>query len=119
MNRATEKKRSTRPSYGCVVVIEPGAKWPEQEFAKLPYRDGVVVLSETADEPLDILLARLSAQCGHLAASGVEFKAAIIACGNTCKSSKDQREALAVDVARRVLGDRRKRVVFSIDAHGP
>jgi len=76
---------------GCVVVLEPGARWPEMTFAAVPDRDGVVVMSESPTESLDDFLTRLNAQCAHLIASGVQFKTAIVAC---CCTSTAPRKAI-------------------------
>jgi hypothetical protein len=67
---------------GCVVVLEPGAHWPQGASAAVPHRDGVVVLREWLDEPLEMFMTRLKTQCSALARSGVKFVTAIVACGD-------------------------------------
>jgi hypothetical protein len=123
MRRLNEKGSTVTPntscsvpspstSSGCVVILEPGAPWPERAFAKVPYRDGVVVLGESSSEPLDRFITRLNAQCALMAASGVSFRAAIVACNDDGAVSESCRGKLALDIAEHVLADHECLVFF-------
>ncbi len=45
-NMAEGSTGAAAPS-GCIVVLEPGARWPEQAFAEMPHRDSVVVVNKS------------------------------------------------------------------------
>jgi hypothetical protein len=94
------------------VILEPGAKWPEQVFATVPYRDGVVVLGESSSEPLDTFITRLNAQCALMAASGIAFRAAIVACNDDEPVQETFREMLASDIVEHVFAERDYPVIF-------
>jgi hypothetical protein len=103
---------SRSASFGCVVVLEPGAKWPGRAFASIPYRDGVVILSESAGEALDRFIMRLNTQCALMAASGVSFRAAIVACNDAGPMRESYRGKLASNFVEHVFAERDYPIVF-------
>lgn len=66
-------------SSGCIVVLEAGAKWPEEAFAHVPHRDSVVVFQAMPCEPHEHLISRLIEQFAHFRASGVLLGTVLIA----------------------------------------
>lgn len=65
---------------GCVVVLEPGAKWPEQAFAGVGDREGVAVVSGAPGVAAEHFFKRLARQFAHIAANGVLIRTVIVAC---------------------------------------
>ncbi len=80
---------------GCIVVLEPGAKWPEREFARMPHRDGVVVMTESVTEPTGRFFKRLRHQLARMAASGVLLKTVLVVCATASGIQQLDRERLA------------------------
>lgn len=68
---------------GCVVVLEPGASWPDQAFASVHDRAGVAVLSQSADEAPEQFYKRLARQFSHVAANGVLIGTVLVACATS------------------------------------
>ena len=85
---------------GCVVVLEPGARWPEQAFARVTDRDGVAVVHESPEETPEHFFKRLARQLGQVAASGVRIRTVLVACAVAGSVSSIDRGLLAVQVQR-------------------
>ncbi len=78
---ATDSTDSTVSSAtGCVVVLEPGAQWPEQAFAGVGDREGVAVVPESPGEAAEHFFKRLARQFANIAANGVLIRTVIVAC---------------------------------------
>ena len=83
---------------GCVVVLEPGAKWPEQVFASVADRDGVAVVHESPEETAEHFFKRLARQLAHVAANGVLIRTVIVACAVAGSVGSIDRGQLAAQV---------------------
>ncbi|HEY5960160.1 MAG TPA: hypothetical protein VIV60_26585 [Polyangiaceae bacterium] len=103
------QRNQGNPCYGCVVVLEPGAAWPSKEFARMPHRDGVIVLSRSEHEMNRNFLRRLAFHCSLLAASGVVFKTAIIA----CRASVNRVPTIATEIKALLFSDHMGEVIFA------
>jgi len=79
---------------GCVVVLEPGAKWPENAFASIDDREGVAVVHEAPGETADHFFTRLARQFAHVAANGVLIGTVLVACAGPARSI-NRRELVA------------------------
>ena len=66
-----------------IVVLEPGAKWPEQAFASVLHRDGVAVVKESPGEAPEHFFRRLARQFAHLTSNGVLIGTVLVACAGT------------------------------------
>jgi hypothetical protein len=86
---------ATAAPSGCIVVLEPGARWPEREFARMPHRDGVVVMRESVTEPTGRLSKRLTHQLARMAASGVLLKTVLVVCATASGIQQLDRDKLA------------------------
>jgi hypothetical protein len=95
-------KETSREPSGCIVVIEPGAKWPEQAFAAMPYRDSVVVFNASEAETPDHFLRRLSDQFARLTASGVLLRTVLVACATAGVAQGIDRNRLVLHIHERV-----------------
>lgn len=73
------KSNEGESSRGCIVVLEAGAKWPEEAFAHVPHRDSVVVFQAMPCEPHEHLTKRLFEQSAHFRASGVLLGTVLVA----------------------------------------
>lgn len=86
---------STNLPTGCVVVLEPGAKWPEQAFAGIADREGVAVLPVSPGESSEHFFKRMARQFAHVAANGVLVGTVLVACAVSAKASTiDHRQLL-------------------------
>ena len=83
---------------GCVVVLEPGAKWPEQAFASVADRDGVAVVHELREETPEHFFKRLRRQIAHVAANGVLIRTVLVACAVAGAVGSIDRAQLAAQV---------------------
>ena len=99
---AVEPKAASAGPSGCIVVLEPGAKWPEQAFADMPHRDGVVVFSASEAETQDHFFKRLSDQFTRLKTSGVLLRTVLVACATAGMAQFIDRDALTMHVQERV-----------------
>ena len=79
MNLKTSHSTADSPA-GCVVVLEPGAQWPEQAFASVADRDGVVVVHVSPEETAERFFKRLARQLAQVAANGVLIRTVLVAC---------------------------------------
>jgi hypothetical protein len=80
---------------GCIVVLEPGAQWPEREFARMPHRDDVVVMTESVTEPTGRFFTRMTHQLARMTASGVLLKTVLVVCATASSIQQLDRERLA------------------------
>jgi hypothetical protein len=96
-----EIETSREPS-GCIVVLEPGAKWPEQAFAAMPHRDSVVVFNASDAETPDHFFKRLTDQFARLKASGVLIRTVLVACTAAGIAQGIDRDRLAQHLQERV-----------------
>jgi len=99
---ATAPKETSAEPSGCIVVLEPGAKWPERAFADMPHRDGVVVFSASEAETQDHFFKRLSDQFTRLKTSGVLLRTVLVACATAGMTQFIDRDALTMHVQERV-----------------
>lgn len=98
---AGAEQSSAVPS-GCIVVLEPGAKWPERAFAEMPHRDSVVVVNKSAAETTDHFFTRLSHQFARLRASGVLLRTVLVACAAAGMAQTIDRDELVTHVQAQV-----------------
>ncbi len=96
-----DNETSREPS-GCIVVLEPGAKWPERVFAAIPHRDSVVVFNASEAETPDHFLGRLTDQFARLKASGVLLRTVVVACAAAGITQSIDRNRLTMHVQERV-----------------
>ena len=101
MNAVTFRQTAEGPS-GCIVVLEPGARWPERAFADMPHRDGVVVFSASEAESQDHFFKRLSDQFARLKNSGVLLRTVLVACAAAGMTHSIDRDQLTMHVQQRV-----------------
>jgi len=104
---------SSRPS-GCIVILEPGASWPEKAFASIPHRDGVAVVNESPEETLEHFFKRLARQIAHVNASGVLVRSVVVACTIASAGHPIDRTMLAVHVHKHILDASNGSVTFVI-----
>jgi hypothetical protein len=97
----SDNEASPTPS-GCIVVLEPGAKWPERAFAEMPHRDSVVVVNKTEAETPEHFLTRLSHQFARLQASGVLLRTVLVACAAAGMTQAIDRDRLINHVQEQV-----------------
>ena len=97
---------------GCVVVLEPGAKWPSQAFAGVQDRDGVAVVHESPGETADNFFKRLARQFSHVAANGVIIRTVLIACAVSGAVHSIDRHQLAAHVQTHALFAPNGNVIF-------
>ena len=95
MSETIGGSEATATPSGCIVVLEPGAKWPEREFARMPHRDGVVVMRESVTEPTGRLFKRLTHQLARMAASGVLLRTVLVVCATASGIQQLDRDKLA------------------------
>ena len=101
------------PPAGCVVVLEPGAKWPEQAFAGIADRDGVAVVHESPGETAELFFKRLARQFAHVAANGVLIRTVLVACAVSGAFHSIDRNQLAEHVQRHALFAPNGAVIFA------
>jgi len=99
-------------SSGCVVVLEPGAQWPEQAFADVKDRAGVAVVHEVPDETAEHFFTRLARQFHKVAANGVLIRTVLVACAVTGAVGAVDRNQLAARVQNHARFARSGTVVF-------
>jgi hypothetical protein len=97
---------------GCVVVLEPGAKWPEQAFARVGDRDGVAVVPESPGEAAEHFFKRLARQFAHIAANGVLIRTVIVACAVSGAVHSIDRNQLVAHVQNHALFAANGSVIF-------
>jgi hypothetical protein len=97
---------------GCIVILEPGASWPERAFASVPHRDGVVVVNESPEEAPEHFFKRLARQIAHVTANGVLVRSVLVACTITSAGHPVDRTMLAVHVQRNILDASNGSVTF-------
>ena len=97
---------------GCVVVLEPGAGWPAQAFARVPDRDGVAIVHEAPGETADSFFKRLAKQFTHVAANGILIRTVLVACGATSSMGTIDRTQLAAHVQQHALFAPNGAVIF-------
>ena len=103
---------------GCVVVLEPGAKWPEQAFASVADRDGVAIVHESPGETAEHFFKRLARQFAHVAANGVLIRTVLIACAVSGAVHSIDRNQLAEHVQGHALFAPNGAVIFATaDVH--
>jgi|GEM_PF-2672329 len=100
-NMAEGSTGAAAPS-GCIVVLEPGARWPEQAFAEMPHRDSVVVVNKSDAESPDHFFARLSHQFARLKASGVLLQTVLVACATAGIAQPIDRDRLVTHVQEQI-----------------
>jgi len=88
---------------GCIVILEPGASWPEKAFASIPHRDGVAVVNESPEETPEHFFKRLARQIALVSAGGVLVRSVIVACTITSAGHPIDRTMLAEHVQAHVL----------------
>ena len=101
-----------KPPAGCVVVLEPGAKWPSQAFAGVEDRDGVAVVHEAPGETADHFFRRLARQFSHVAANGILIRTVLIACAVSGAVHSIDRDQLAAHVQTHALFAPNGTVIF-------
>lgn len=99
-------------STGCVVVLEPGAKWPDQAFASVEDRAGVAVVHESPGETAEHFFTRLARQFTKVAANGVLIRTVLVACAVTGAVGAIDRDQLAAHVQNHALFAPTGTVVF-------
>jgi hypothetical protein len=97
---------------GCIVILEPGASWPESAFASVPYRDGVAVVNESPEEPAEHFFGRLARQFAHVSANGVLVRSVLVACTMTSSVHRIDRAILAEHAYKYILGGSNGSVMF-------
>ena len=97
---------------GCIVILEPGASWPEKAFASIPHRDGVAVVNESPEETPEHFFRRLARQIAHVSASGVLVRSVIVACTITSAAHPIDRTMLAEHVQTHILDASNGSVTF-------
>lgn len=97
-----EAKNGSPAGSGCIVVIEPGAKWPERAFAEMPHRDSVVVVNASEAETPDHFFSRLSHQFARLRTSGVLLRTVLVACAAGGMTGTIDRNQLVTHVQAQV-----------------
>ena len=101
---------------GCIVILEPGASWPERAFASIPHRDGVAVVNESPKETPEHFFKRLARQIAHVSANGVLVRSVLVACAITSSVHPIDRTILAAHAYRHILGASNGSVMFvSVD----
>ncbi len=111
-------KKSNAPNFvenapaGCVVVLEPGAKWPERAFASIADRDGVAVVHESPGETAEHFFKRLGRQFTQIAANGVLIGTVLIACAASGADRLIDRNQLVAHVQSHALFTRNGSVIF-------
>ena len=102
---------SSGPS-GCIVILEPGASWPERAFAGIPHRDGVAVVNESPEETQEHFFKRLARQIAHVSANGVLVRSVLVACTITSSVHPIDRTVLAAHAHRHILSASNGSVMF-------
>jgi len=97
---------------GCVIVLEPGPKWPEQAFATVEDRDGVAVVHEAPGESAEHFFTRLARQFAHVAANGALVRTVLIACAVSGAVRPIDRDQLAAHVQSHALFAPNGSVIF-------
>jgi len=97
---------------GCVVVLEPGAKWPEQAFASVADRDGVAVVPVSPGEAAEHFFKRLARQFAHVAANGVLIRTVLVACAVSGAVHSIDRNQLVAHVQNHALFAPNGSVIF-------
>jgi len=107
----TSSTNALGPS-GCIVILEPGASWPEEAFANIPHRDGVAVVNESPEETPEHFFKRLARQIAHVSAGGVLVRSVVVACAITSAGHPIDRAMLAAHVQRHILDAANGSVTF-------
>jgi hypothetical protein len=97
---------------GCIVVLEPGAKWPSEAFAKVSDRDGVAVVHVTADDKPEHFFKRLARQFAKVTSGGVLIRTALVACAMSSAVQPIDRNVLARYLQRSMRGNGNTAVTF-------
>jgi hypothetical protein len=93
-------------------VLEPGAKWPAEAFAKVSDRDGVAVVHVTAEDQPEHFFKRLARQFTKLTSGGVLIRTAIVACAMSSAVQPIDRTVLARYLQRSMRGSPNAAVTF-------
>lgn len=96
----------TEPSAptGCIVVLEPGAKWPTKAFAQVPHRDGVAVVHVNSEDKPEHFFKRLARQFTQLSSGGVLIRTVLVACAMSSSVQTIDRSQLARYLQRSTRG---------------
>lgn len=97
---------------GCIVVLEPGAKWPSEAFAKVPDRDGVAVVRLAADDEPERFSDRLARQFEKLKSGGVLIRSVLVACAMSSAMQPMDRTTLARYIQRNMRNNTTASVTF-------
>jgi hypothetical protein len=97
---------------GCIVVIEPGARWPAPAFERLADREGVVLVARLPDEPLLCFLTRLAHGCTLLERNGISIRSAILSCCGAPGAGPETRALVIRSLAQRLARDRESHVTL-------
>ncbi len=100
------------PPTGCIVVLEPGAKWPSEAFAKIPHRDGVAVVRVAAEDEPERFSERLARQLAKLKSGGVLIRTVLVACAMTSAWQPIDRTTLARSIQRSMRNNPSAAVTF-------
>jgi hypothetical protein len=112
MAEPTASESQHSPPTGCIVVLEPGAKWPSKAFAKVSDRDGVAVVPVTAEDEPEHFFERLARQFVKLTSGGVVIRTVLIACAMSSAVQPIDRTTLARHIQRSVRGNPSVSVTF-------
>lgn len=105
-------KSRQQPPTGCVVVLEPGAKWPSEAFANVFDRDGVAVVHVSAEDEPGHFFERLARQFTKLTSRGVVIRTVLIACAMSSAVQPIERATLARHIQKSMRGNPRASVTF-------
>ncbi|HEY5957009.1 MAG TPA: hypothetical protein VIV60_10670 [Polyangiaceae bacterium] len=103
---------TTSSPAGCIVVLEPGASWPDQAFASVHDRTGVAIVNQSPGEAPERFFKRLARQFSHVAANGVLIGTVLVACATSDKKASIDRDQLASHVEQHELFAPNGAVIF-------
>jgi hypothetical protein len=112
MAEPTTSEPQQRPPTGCIVVLEPGAKWPSNAFAKVPDRDGVAVVHVAAEDEPERIFERLARQFPKLTSGGIVFRTVLVACAMSSAMQPIDRATLSRQIQRNMRSNSSASVTF-------
>jgi len=112
MAEPTARESQHCPPTGCIVVLESGAQWPSEAFAKVPDRDGVAVVHVTAEDEPEHFFERLARQFTKLTSGGVVIRTVLVACAMSSAVQPIDRTTLTRHIQRTVRSNPSASVTF-------
>jgi len=112
MAEPTTSEPQQRPPTGCIVVLEPGAKWPSNAFAEVPDRDGVAVVHVAAEDEPERFFERLARQFTKLTSGGIVVRTVLVACAMSSAMQPIDRVTLTRQIQRNMRSNPSASVTF-------